>query len=136
VSDLFKVQSYNPRSHVVINTYTTAITYRSDELWNCIMVSDLLNQVEFCNKRIALLGSLAMPQTTWQFVTEYYRVTRTQALNTAQVIGGGIPIHYCAVCQLHGRKVQATYKQDDGITNTYVCDLHRDPEANNIERIW
>jgi len=135
--ELFKTQSYNPVSHVVINTGTAAIVFRSEEVWKTIVVADLLNQVEFCNSRIALLSAMYLDTNIFKFVSEYYRVIRQQAINAVHVIGGGIAVRYCIVCKAEGRHVQATYKVDDGLTDVYVCGHHKDvDDAINIERVW
>ena len=131
----FKLQSYNPVSHVVINTNTTGIVFRDGELWRCTAICDLLNQIELCNARIASLGAMSIPKHQWQFVTEYYRVTRGQAINAAAIIGGDIPIKYCTLCTCENRKVQAIHRHDvpDG---SYYCDFHGKELNITTERIW
>lgn len=138
--DLFKLQSLNPRSHVVLNSGISSIVFRSEEMWECILVCDLLNQIEFCNSRIALLGNLTIPQGTWKFITEYYRVTRFQALNVVTAIGGGSPIEYCKVCEGLARQVQASHKHKFGY---FICDYHKEQFIaedralnNDFERVW
>lgn len=132
MENLFTVQSYNPRSHVVVNTNTTAIVYRKEDLWQTVVVCDLLNQIEFCNKRIALLGNMTMNRNEWKFITEYYRVTRMEAVNAAAVVGGAPPIKYCGGCKDQDRKVQAVYLGNEN----YYCELHAGVCGHTTERIW
>jgi hypothetical protein len=132
----FKLQSYNPVSHVVININTTAIVFRSEELWRCTIICDLLNQIEFCNNRIAALGAANMPKHQWQFVTEYYRVTRGQALNAAAIIGGEFPIKYCCECLDGGKNVQAVHVHQTPSGPAAYCDFHKTQLKLLTERIW
>lgn len=134
--ELFKPQSHNPVSHVVVNISTSSVVYKTEECWKSIVVADLLNQVEFCNQRIALLGAIFMDAGIFKFVSEYYRVTRQEAINAVSIIGGENPIKYCFMCGSEGRKVQATYRLDDGVVDIFVCSHHNDSTAINIERIW
>ena len=145
---LFKVQHLNPVSHLVINTGLSAVVYRNESYHNVVMVCDLLNQVDLCNKRIALFGSFgndALPPKKYIFLTEYYRATRTQALNVLRVVAGEVPVVYCEMCRGQGSKVQANHKNiyGDHGKDFFLCDMHKEMlisvsehDPFNFERIW